>query len=169
MLCRKQCSNGTSTKGHMTNGKYSGQKILRRARFGGDVSAWRFRCRRLGADVSAWTFRRAGFAVEVSARLFRQRQIVWYCRVWTRHIVLFALSCLENAHCPVWKRRSVLCGNDTLSCLETTHCPARKRHIVFFGKHASSSLEKRHRPSWEEHIVLLETTNCLSGNDKFSL
>ena len=70
----------------MVDENYSGQKILRRARFAGDVSAWRFRRGRFGVEVSACRFLHAGFGVEVSARSFRQRQMVFFGK---KHIVLF--------------------------------------------------------------------------------
>ena len=63
---------------HMATGIYSGQKTLRRADFGVDVSAWTFgvdgatfRRGGFGVEVSAWRFRRGGFGAEVSARSFR--------------------------------------------------------------------------------------------------
>jgi len=60
-IMRNTTMHTTTSIINMADGKYSGWKILRRARFGKDDSAWRFRCGRFGVQVSAWRFRSGRF------------------------------------------------------------------------------------------------------------
>ena len=150
----------------MADGKNSGRKIIRRARFGVNVSAWRLQGFVL--DVSARTFRRGAFGTVVSAT---SNCLIWFrndklsslesthCPLWKAHIVLFGkhtLSSMGTTPCPLWKAHIVLCGNHTMSSLETKHCPLWKTHFVFCGKHTMSPLERIHRLLWKQQILLCE-------------
>ena len=133
----------------MAPGIYSGRKILRRARFVGDVSAWRFQRGRFGVQVSAWRFRRGRFGdVKMSC------SGASHCLVgrdtlslWGTHVVS-----LGNRHC--------LFGKHTFSLWRTNIVSLQNRHCLF-GEHTSSL--------WRTDIVSLENRHCLFGEHTLSL